>query len=106
MPARQILTEWARIGGTKVVGGEKMTGAPLTLKLVNVPERQALDIILRNVAGYHGGAAAGVGHAGRVRLTTASSSSPTSAVAPHARGATPRGWRTPAGGGVNGGMMA
>ena len=29
-----------------------MTGTPLTLKLVNVPERQALDIILRSVAGY------------------------------------------------------
>lgn len=50
--ARQILAEWARIGGTKVVGAEKITGAPLTLKLVDMPERQALDIILRNVAGF------------------------------------------------------
>src|SRR5262245_39842725 len=52
VPARQILAEWARVGGTKVVGAEKVTGMPLTLKLVNTPERQALDIILRNVAGY------------------------------------------------------
>ena len=52
VPARQILAEWARIGGTKVVGAEKITGAPLTLKLVDTPERQALDIILRNVAGF------------------------------------------------------
>lgn len=52
VPARQILAEWARIGGTKVVGAEKITGAPLTLKLENMPEQQALDIILRNVAGY------------------------------------------------------
>lgn len=52
VPARQILSEWARVGGTKVVNGEKVTGAPLTLKLVNVSERQALDIILRNVAGF------------------------------------------------------
>jgi hypothetical protein len=52
VPARQILAEWARVGGTKVVGGEKITGGPLTLKLVNMPERQALDIILRNAAGY------------------------------------------------------
>ena len=51
-PARQILAEWARIGGTKIVGADKITGAPLTLKLVNMPERQALDIILRNVAGF------------------------------------------------------
>ena len=52
VPARQILAEWARIGGTKVVGAEKITGGPLTLRLVDMPERQALDIILRNVAGF------------------------------------------------------
>jgi hypothetical protein len=52
VPARQILAEWARIGGTKIVGAEKIAGAPLTLKLVDMPERQALDIILRNVAGF------------------------------------------------------
>jgi hypothetical protein len=52
VPARQILAEWANVGGTKVVGADKITGAPLTLKLVDVAERQALDIILRNVAGY------------------------------------------------------
>ena len=52
VPARQILAEWARIGGTKVVGGEKIVGPPLTLKLVGTPERQALDIILRSVAGF------------------------------------------------------
>jgi hypothetical protein len=52
VPARQILAEWARVGGTKVVGAEKITGTPLTLKLVDMPERQALDIILRNVAGF------------------------------------------------------
>ena len=52
VPARQILAEWARIGGTRIVGAEKITGAPLTLKFVDMPERQALDIILRNVAGF------------------------------------------------------
>jgi len=52
VPARQILAEWARVGGTKVVGAEKVAGAPLTLHIVNMPERQALDIILRNVAGF------------------------------------------------------
>jgi hypothetical protein len=50
--ARQILAEWAKIGGTTVVGAEKITGAALTLKLVDTPEQQALDIILRNVAGF------------------------------------------------------
>jgi hypothetical protein len=52
VPTRQILAEWARIGGTRIVGGDKVAGAPLTLKLVDVPEKQALDIILRNVAGF------------------------------------------------------
>ena len=52
VPVRQILSEWSRVGDTKVVGAEKITGAPLTLKFVDMPERQALDIILRNVAGF------------------------------------------------------
>jgi hypothetical protein len=52
VPARQILAEWAKVGGTKVVGAEKISGAPLTLKIVNLPERQALDILLRSAAGY------------------------------------------------------
>jgi hypothetical protein len=49
---RAILAEWSRIGGTNIVNGERVTGAPLTLKLVDVPEAQALEIILRSVAGY------------------------------------------------------
>ena len=52
VPARQILAEWARIGGTKIVGAEKVMGGPLTLRLIDMPEKQALDIILRNVAGF------------------------------------------------------
>jgi hypothetical protein len=52
VPVRTILTEWAKIGGTKVVGAERITGAPLTVKLVNVTEAQALETILRSVAGY------------------------------------------------------
>ncbi len=52
VPVRTILTEWAKIGGTKVLGAERITGAPVTMKLVNVPEAQALETILRSVAGY------------------------------------------------------
>lgn len=52
VPVRTILGEWARLGGTRVVGADRITGAPLTIQLDNVPEAQALDIILRNVAGY------------------------------------------------------
>ena len=49
---RQILTEWARIGKTRIVNLEGVTSGPLTLKLDNVPEKVALDIILRSVPGY------------------------------------------------------
>jgi hypothetical protein len=52
VPVRQILAEWARVGGSKVVNGEKVVGAPVTLQFNEVPERQALDIILRSVSGY------------------------------------------------------
>lgn len=52
VPVRTILTEWAKIGGTKVLGAERITGAPVTVKLVNVTEAQALETILRSVAGY------------------------------------------------------
>jgi hypothetical protein len=48
----QILAEWSRLGGTKIVNGERIPGAPLTLQLEDVPERQALDVVLRGAAGY------------------------------------------------------
>lgn len=51
-PVRQVLAEWAKVGGTKVVGAERLSGAPVTLRLENVPEAKALDIILRGAAGY------------------------------------------------------
>src|SRR5262245_41097309 len=52
VPVRTILSEWSRLGGAKIVGGDLINGAPLTLDLERVPERQALDIILRGVSGY------------------------------------------------------
>ncbi|HYB96186.1 MAG TPA: hypothetical protein VEC39_14530 [Vicinamibacterales bacterium] len=52
VPVRTILTEWGKIGGTKIVGAEKLTGLPLTVKLINVPEAKALETILRSAAGY------------------------------------------------------
>lgn len=51
-PVRAILNEWADKGGTKVVGSERISGAPVTIKLVDVAESQALETILRSVAGY------------------------------------------------------
>ncbi|HEX8032164.1 MAG TPA: hypothetical protein VF491_27070 [Vicinamibacterales bacterium] len=52
VPVRTILTEWGKVGGTKVVGAERIPGAPLTIKLVDVSEAKALESILRSVAGY------------------------------------------------------
>lgn len=49
---REILAEWAKIGRARIINGERVTGAPITIELTNVPEGQALDIILRSVAGY------------------------------------------------------
>src|SRR5258708_2013069 len=49
---RQILTEWARVGQTKIVNAERVPGGPLTLQLTNVPEEQALETLLRPLSGY------------------------------------------------------
>jgi hypothetical protein len=49
---RQILTEWARVGKTRFVNGERITGGPITMKFDAVPEKQALDTVLRSIPGY------------------------------------------------------
>ena len=49
---RQILTEWARVGQTKIVNVERIGGGPLTLQFTDVPEEEALDTLLRSVTGY------------------------------------------------------
>jgi len=49
---RQILTEWARIGQTKIINLERIPGGPVSMELNDVPEAQALDVLLRSVAGY------------------------------------------------------
>jgi hypothetical protein len=51
-PLRAILGEWARQGGTTIVNGERVASAPMSLELNAVPERQALDVLLRGVSGY------------------------------------------------------
>jgi hypothetical protein len=49
---RQILTEWARVGKTRIINVERIAGGPITLQFDDTPERQALDIILRAIPGY------------------------------------------------------
>ena len=94
VPVRAILAEWAKVGGTKVVGAEKVTGAPLTLKLVGMPEPQALDIILRNVAGFmaaprQASAAPGASAFDRILIMANSSAPPAQAAAGGPRPAGP-----------------
>jgi hypothetical protein len=48
----EILAEWARVGQTRIVNGEKVPGGPVTLQLTNEPEERALDTILRAASGY------------------------------------------------------
>lgn len=84
VPVRTILAEWSKLGGTKVVGAERVAGAPLTLKLVDVPESQALEIILRSVAGYMAAprvAAAGASMYDRILVMATSSAPPASSPA-------------------------
>jgi len=49
---RTIMSEWARVGGTRIINAERLSATPVTLQLTDVPERQALDILLRDVGGY------------------------------------------------------
>src|SRR4029453_14594598 len=49
---REILAEWARVGQTKIINAERIPGGPVTLELTDVPERQALDVLLRTISGY------------------------------------------------------
>ena len=52
VPLPQILAEWAKVGGTRIVNAERVAGPPVTLQLEKVPEQQALAVLLRSVAGY------------------------------------------------------
>jgi hypothetical protein len=51
-PVSAVLAEWARRGKSTIVNGERVPGPPVTLELVDVPEQQALDIVLRTASGY------------------------------------------------------
>ena len=52
VPVRTILQEWSRVGDTEFVDADKLTGQPVRLQLVNVPEATALRVLLRQAAGY------------------------------------------------------
>jgi hypothetical protein len=52
VPIRQILAEWARLGQTRIINGEKLAGPPVTLHIVDKPEREVLEAVLRSASGY------------------------------------------------------
>jgi len=49
---REILVEWERAGGTRIVNRDRVPGTRLNLELKGVPEDQALATLLRPIAGY------------------------------------------------------
>jgi hypothetical protein len=51
-PLRTVLQEWARVGNAKIVNAENVTVQLDQIELVNVPEQQALSVLLRDIAGY------------------------------------------------------
>jgi hypothetical protein len=48
----KILTKWTQVGGTAFIDANAMKNQPVTLTLRNVPESEALRILLRAVTGY------------------------------------------------------
>jgi len=49
---RAILTEWSRIGGTRVVNVDRVAGPPVTVEFKDAYEQVALESLLRGVSGY------------------------------------------------------
>ena len=49
---RAILTEWSRVGGTRVVNADRIAGPPVTVEFKDAYEQQALESLLRGVSGY------------------------------------------------------
>ena len=49
---RQILGEWERIGGLRVINRERVPGTLITIELTNVSEEKAMETLLRPIAGF------------------------------------------------------
>jgi len=54
VPLHEILAEWERVGGTRIVNADAAPAALVTLELVHVSEARALAILLKQSAGYLG----------------------------------------------------
>ena len=51
-PLAAILGAWERHGGSQFVGAGGLPDQPVSVQLVDVPEREALRVLLRSAAGY------------------------------------------------------
>ncbi|MFI5176944.1 MAG: hypothetical protein ACHQO8_00170 [Vicinamibacterales bacterium] len=49
---REILLEWARVGGTQMVNADKLAGGPVTVQFEAQPESVVLESLLRPTAGW------------------------------------------------------
>ena len=49
---QDVLAEWTRVGGLRVLKAEGLDNRSITLQLSNVSEREALNALLRDVAGF------------------------------------------------------
>jgi hypothetical protein len=85
---REILEEWQRVGQTSIFNVERVTGGPLTIRLEDVPEERALEILLRALNGYvaapRATGAAGASRFDRIMLMPGYARPRSAAVAPAA----------------------
>jgi hypothetical protein len=49
---KEILDAWAHVGQATIVNADQLSGSLVTLQLADVPEADALEIILRSASGY------------------------------------------------------
>jgi hypothetical protein len=52
VPLTQILEEWTKAGGPRFVNAGNLNPAPTTIQLSDVPEKEALAILLRPTSGF------------------------------------------------------
>ena len=52
VPLAAILDEWARLGATRFVAADGLPARPVSVRMVDVPEREALRVLLRAAGGY------------------------------------------------------
>ncbi len=52
IPLDEILVEWSRLGNTTFINADSISSRLISITLIDVTEAKALDVLLREVAGY------------------------------------------------------